>query len=152
MRRRSHPRRSASTPPRRAPAPKSSARPWECPSPLSSPPCRAGPATFQGIRAYTLKDQQGHLHHAFIEVFQQNTQGGYYDVEGMDWTNPPLINHINQEVSLGGRHYMFVEDGEHIHVVAWREGGVLYWVNNTLLEELSNPQMINIAQSAHPLH
>jgi polyisoprenyl-teichoic acid--peptidoglycan teichoic acid transferase len=122
------------------------------PFPVIYPSLQTGPAVPQGIRAYTLKDQQGHLHHAFVEVFQQNTQGGYYDVEGMDWTNPPLVNHVNQEVSLGGRHYMFVDDGEHIHVIAWREGGVLYWVNNTLLEDLSNPQMINIAQSAHALH
>ncbi len=106
----------------------------------------------QGIRAYTLKDEHGHTHHAFIEVFQQNGQGGYYDVQGMDWTNPPIINHVNQEVSLGGRHYMFVDDGSAIHVIAWREGHVLYWVNNTLREDLTNPQMINIAQSAHPLH
>jgi polyisoprenyl-teichoic acid--peptidoglycan teichoic acid transferase len=119
------------------------------PFPVIFPGLQTGPATFKGIHTYTLKDQQAHLHHAFVEVFQQNTQGGYYDVEGMDWTNPPLINHVNQEVSLGGRHYMFVEDGEQIHVVAWREGGVLYWVNNTLREDLTNPQMINIAQSAH---
>jgi LCP family protein required for cell wall assembly len=122
------------------------------PFPVIYPALQTGPAVPQGIRAYTLKDQQGHLHHAFIEVFQQNTQGGYYDVEGMDWTDPPLISHVNQEVSLGGRHYMFIQDGEHIHVIAWREGGVLYWVNNTLLEDLTNPQMLNIAQSAHTVH
>jgi LCP family protein required for cell wall assembly len=122
------------------------------PFPVIYPALETGPAVGQGIRAYTLKDQQGHTHHAFIEVFQQNGQGGYYDVQGMDWTNPPIINHVNQEVSLGGRHYMFVDDGSAIHLIAWRQGHVLYWVNNTLREDLTNPQMINIAQSAHPLH
>jgi polyisoprenyl-teichoic acid--peptidoglycan teichoic acid transferase len=122
------------------------------PFPVIYPSLQTGPAVPQGIHTYTLKDQQGHTHHAFIEVFQQNGLGGYYDVEGMDWTNPPIVNHVNQEVSLGGRHYMFVDDGSNIHVVAWREGRVLYWVNNTLREDLTNPQMINIAQSAHPLH
>jgi polyisoprenyl-teichoic acid--peptidoglycan teichoic acid transferase len=122
------------------------------PFPVVYPGLQTGPAVPQGIHAYTLKDPQGHTHHAFVEVFQQNGLGGYYDVEGMDWTEPPIVNHVNQEVSLGGRHYMFVDDGSAIHVVAWREGGVLYWVNNTLREDLSNPQMINIAQSAHVLH
>jgi LCP family protein required for cell wall assembly len=121
------------------------------PFPVIFPTLQTGPATFQGIRAYTVKDQQGHPHHAFIEVFQQNTQGGYYDVEGMDWTDPPLIAHPSQEVSLGGRHYIVIDDGSAIHVIAWREGGVLYWVNNTLLEDLSNQQMLNIAQSSHPV-
>jgi LCP family protein required for cell wall assembly len=124
----------------------------QTPFPVIYPDLQTGPATPQGTRAYTLEDPQHHRHHAFVEVFQQNIQGGYYDVEGMDWTNPPLIAHPNQEVSLGGRHYLFIDDGSAIHVIAWHEGGVLYWVSNTLREDLSNPQMINIAQSAHPLH
>jgi len=115
------------------------------------PALQTGPATAEGTRAYTLKDQQGHTRHAFIEVFQENTQGGYYDVEGMDWTSPPIIARPTQTETIGGRHYLFVDDGSHIHLIAWREGRVLYWVNNTLLEDLSNPQMINIAQSVKPL-
>ena len=122
------------------------------PFPVIYPALQTGAATPQGVHVYTLQDQHGHTHHAFIEVFQQNGLGGYYDVQGMDWTDPPIVNHVNQEVSLGGRHYMFVDDGSAIHLIAWREGHVLYWVNNTLREDLSNPQMINIAQSAHPLH
>jgi len=122
------------------------------PFPVIYPALKTGPAVPQGIRAYTVKDQHGHEHHAFIEVFQQNGLGAYYDVEGMDWTNPPIVAHPNQEETLGGRRYMFIDDGSAIHVIAWREGHVLYWVNNTLREDLTNPQMINIAQSAHPLH
>jgi LCP family protein required for cell wall assembly len=122
------------------------------PFPVIYPGLQTGAATPEGIRAYTLEDPQHHRHHAFVEVFRQNTQGGYYDVEGTDWTNAPIVSHPNQEESLGGRHYMFVDDGSAIHVIAWREGRVLYWVNNTLREDLSNSQMINIAQSAHALH
>jgi hypothetical protein len=29
---------------------------------------------------------------------------------------------------------------------------VLYWVSNTLQENLTNTQMVDIANSAHPLH
>ena len=35
---------------------------------------------------------------------------------------------------------------------AWRRGGALYWITNTLLEDLSNEQMLLIARSARPLH
>jgi LCP family protein required for cell wall assembly len=122
------------------------------PFPVVYPSLQTGAAIPQGIRTYTLEDQQHHRHHAFIEVFQQNTQGGYYDVEGMDWTDPPIIDHPSQEETLGGRHYIFIDDGSAIHLIAWHEGGVLYWVNNTLLEDLTNAQMINIAQSAHVVH
>ncbi len=53
---------------------------------------------------------------------------------------------------LDGRDYKLVDDGSHIHVIGWRDGSVLYWVTNTLLEELSNAQMLAIAKSAQPLH
>jgi hypothetical protein len=39
-----------------------------------------------------------------------------------------------------------------VHAIAWRQGGALYWVTNTLLEDLTNQQMLGIAQSAQPLH
>jgi hypothetical protein len=44
-----------------------------------------------------------------------------------------------------------VDDGAHIHVIGWRAGRVLYWLTNTLLEELSNQQMLQLAKSAQPL-
>jgi hypothetical protein len=36
-------------------------------------------------------------------------------------------------------------------MVAWRQHKVLYWVLNTLLEDLSNQQMMGIAHSVQPL-
>jgi hypothetical protein len=115
------------------------------------PSLKTGPAVAQGGRAYTLHGSDGRPHHAFVEVFQQNELGGYYDVQGMDWTNPPIISHADQQETIGGRHYVMVDDGSHIHVIAWRHGGVLYWLNNTLLEELTNSQMLELAQSLKPL-
>jgi hypothetical protein len=47
---------------------------------------------------------------------------------------------------------MLFTDGSHIHVIAWRQGKMLYWITNTLLEDLSNEQMLAIARSAKPLH
>jgi polyisoprenyl-teichoic acid--peptidoglycan teichoic acid transferase len=103
------------------------------------------------VRAYYLRNQQNILHHAYVVVFRQNTLGGYYDFEGSDWTNPPLFAHARQQ-TIGGRAYLMVDDGSHIHVLGWRSGKVLYWVTNTLLEDLTNAQMLAIAKSAQPLH
>ena len=52
---------------------------------------------------------------------------------------------------IGGVRYMFFADGSHIHTIAWRRGGALYWVTNTLLEDLTNEQILLIARSARPL-
>ena len=115
------------------------------------PALQTGQAAQQTVRAYTLKDQQRKLHHAYVVVWQQNTIGGYYDFEGSDWLNPPLFAHARIQ-TIDGRTYRFVDDGAHIHVVGWRSGNVLYWLTNSLLEELSNSQMLAIAKSAQPLH
>ncbi|HWY17953.1 MAG TPA: LCP family protein [Solirubrobacteraceae bacterium] len=123
----------------------------EVPFPVLYPTLQTGQAEQQQVRAYTLQDPQGHTHRAYVVVWQQNTIGGYYDFEGSDWLNPPLFAHARVQ-SIDGHAYRMVDDGAHIHVIGWRSGRVLYWLTNTLLEELSNPQMIQLAKSAQPLH
>ncbi len=123
----------------------------EVPFPMVYPTLQTGQSEQQQVRAYPLKNQQNIRHHAYVIVWAQNaTQGGYYDFEGTDWLNPPLFAHARTQV-IGGVTYEFVDDGSHIHVIGWRAGQVLYWLTNTLLEELSNSQMIAIAKSAQPL-
>jgi LCP family protein required for cell wall assembly len=121
------------------------------PFPFLYPTLQTGPATQQTARAYTLEDPQHHRHHAYIVVWRQNGLGGYYDLEGTDWSNPPIIEHVDLERRIGSRTYLILSDGGHIHLVAWRAGQTLYWVNNTLLEDLSNAQMLALAQSARTL-
>lgn len=123
----------------------------ELPFPVVLPSLQSTVAVPEEAHAYKLRDRAGKLHRGFVEVFQQSPIGGYYDVEGMDWTDPPLIANPTQTENINHRRYILIDDGSHIHVIAWREGGELYWVNNTLLEELTNSQMIYIAQSARRL-
>jgi LCP family protein required for cell wall assembly len=115
------------------------------------PSLQSGAAVQQPVRAYDLRDPQGHLHHAYVLVWQQNSLGGYYDLEGTDWLNPPLIAHPDETRRIAGRTCMLFSDGGHIHTVAWREGRALYWLTNTLLEDLTNQQMLAIARSAQSL-
>ncbi len=122
----------------------------EVPFPVLYPTLQTGQAEQQQVRAYALQDQQGNVHHAYVVVWRQNTIGGYYDFEGSNWLNPPLFAHAHVQ-TIDGRAYRLVDDGAHIHVIGWRSGRVLYWLTNTLLEELSNPQMITLAKSAQPL-
>jgi polyisoprenyl-teichoic acid--peptidoglycan teichoic acid transferase len=123
----------------------------QVPFPMLYPRLQSGPATQEEVRPYALRDPEGHLHHAYTVVFQQNTIGGYYDVEGTDWLDPPIIEHPQETRYVGRRAYMIFADGEHIHMIAWREHHALYWVINTLLEELTNQQMLTIADSTQPL-
>ncbi len=121
------------------------------PFPLEYPSVQTGPAAPQEVHVYTLEDQHKHRHHAYVAVWQQTGLGGYYDVEGIDWVNIPLFAHARAQ-KIGGRSYLLVDDGSHIHDIGWRVGRVMYFVSNTLLEDLSNQQMIAIARATQPLH
>jgi LCP family protein required for cell wall assembly len=121
------------------------------PFPLEYPSVQTGPATAQEVHRYTLEDEHKHRHHAYVAVWRQTGLGGYYDVEGVDWVNIPLFAHARVQ-KIGGRTYLIVDDGAHIHDIGWRVGKVIYFVSNTLLEDLSNAQMIAIARATQPLH
>ncbi len=123
----------------------------QVPFPVLYPRLQTGPAVQEHVRPYALRDPHGHLHHAYVAVFQQNGLGGYYDIEGTDWLEPPIVAHPDEVQHRHGRSYMIFADGSHIHMVAWRQGKVLYWVSNTLLEDLTNQQMMTIADSVQPL-
>ena len=118
---------------------------------LLYPTLQTGAASQQEVRPYDLRDPRQALHSAYVVVWQINTVGGYYDFEGTDWLDPPLFAHSRSQ-TIDGREYKFVDDGSHVHVIGWISGGALYWVTNTLLEDLSNQQMLAIAKSAQMLH
>jgi LCP family protein required for cell wall assembly len=118
---------------------------------LLYPTLQTGPSEQQTVRTYALSDPERHVHRAYVAVWRQSGLGGYYDLEGTGWLNPPLFAHARTQ-SIGGRSYRLVDDGSHIHVIGWRSGPALYWLTNTLLEELSNAQMVALAQSARAVH
>ncbi|HEX3692715.1 MAG TPA: LCP family protein [Solirubrobacteraceae bacterium] len=122
----------------------------ELPFPLLYPTLQSGPAVPQEVHLFTLEEHK-HRHHGYVAVWQQSSLGGYYDVEGLDWVNVPLFAHTRSQ-RIGSRNYLIVDDGSHIHDVGWRVGRVIYFVTNTLLEDLSNSQMIAIADSTGKLH
>ncbi|HTR72790.1 MAG TPA: hypothetical protein VMG80_04265, partial [Solirubrobacteraceae bacterium] len=121
----------------------------EVPFPVLYPAFQTISAEQEQARAYTLKDQQNNLRHAYVVVWHVGI-GGYYDFQGADWPNPPLFAHARTQ-AIDGHEYWFVNDGPHIHVIGWRSHKVVYWITNTLLEELSNQQMLTLAKSAQPL-
>jgi len=118
---------------------------------LELPAVQTDPAVPSDFHSYTIRDQQGNLRHGYRIDWQQDELGGYYGIEGMDWTDPPLFANPTQTATIDGRQYMFIDDGAHIHDIGWISGHVLYWVSNTLLEDLTNAQMLAIAESAHPV-
>jgi hypothetical protein len=48
---------------------------------------------------------------------------------------------------MGGRTFELFYDGSRLRLVSWRSGNAVYWVSNTLLQSLTNAQMLALARS-----
>jgi LCP family protein required for cell wall assembly len=115
--------------------------------PVELPSLKASGALLADEHVYGIRDEQGKLHEGYRVDWKTDAVGSYYGIEGMDWTDPPLFRNASTQ-TIGGITYMFVNDGSHIHDVGWRAHGMVYWISNTELEGLTNPQMLSLARSA----
>lgn len=98
------------------------------------------------VRSYAL-----HGGHAYVVVVSQGGLGQYYNLQGTDWTNPPILNNPNQTIILGGRRVQLYFEGQRLRMVAWHDGRAVYWLINTLQNILTNREMLSIAAAARPV-
>jgi len=103
------------------------------------------------LRLYHIHDQQGHLHPIYTVVIDRGELGQYYDVQGTDWTNPPLLSDPGQTVHIGARTYELFYAGEHVRTIAWHENGAAYWIENTLTNDVSAPALLEMAERTLPV-
>ena len=105
------------------------------------------PDPFTPFSSYAVRDPQGGVHHGYRIDWSTGSVGAYYGIEGLDWTDPPLFAHANTTQRYG-RTYLYVDNGRHVQDVGWIVGKVLYWVSNTIFDDLSTSQMFGLAESA----
>jgi len=103
------------------------------------------------LRVYGIRDQQGHRHTAYRVVVSKGLVGDYYGIEGMDWTNPPIVKQPSELHNYGSRVLEYFYSGRHLQLIAWRTPHALYWLSNTLTDSLSNTEMIAVARAARPV-
>ncbi len=92
----------------------------------------------------------GGLHYSGYRITWQDGAapgGAYYGIDGLNWTNPPLFQNA-QSRTIDGRTYMFVLNGKHWQDIGWIVGKDLYWVSNTIFDNLSNDALLAMAKSA----
>jgi polyisoprenyl-teichoic acid--peptidoglycan teichoic acid transferase len=98
-------------------------------------------------RTYDIYDRAHHRYRAYRIVVDAPGIGEYYGVQGMNWTAPPILDNPSETRKMRGRSYDLFFDGSRLRLVAWRTKRAVYWVSNTLLETLTNAQMLDIARS-----
>jgi polyisoprenyl-teichoic acid--peptidoglycan teichoic acid transferase len=96
---------------------------------------------------YKIRGTDGKLYGAYRMVLQTPVIGEYYGLQGTTWMDPPILEGVTEERTIGRRTYELVRHGDRVKLVAWRTPKAVYWISNTLLLTLSEKQMMAIARS-----
>jgi polyisoprenyl-teichoic acid--peptidoglycan teichoic acid transferase len=100
-------------------------------------------------RVYKLRGPDGRKYGAYRMVLRRtNANGEYYGLQGTTWKDPPILDDPSETRSIGGRKYELHFAGDRLRLVAWRTPKAAYWISNTLLQTLTERQMMAIARSA----
>jgi polyisoprenyl-teichoic acid--peptidoglycan teichoic acid transferase len=99
-------------------------------------------------RRYVLRGPHGHAFAAYRLVLVENaTKGQYYGIQGTTWRNPPILAAAHETRRVGNRTFRLYSDGGRLRLVAWYTPKAVYWVSNTLGQDLSTKEMLAIASS-----
>ncbi|HZO50187.1 MAG TPA: LCP family protein [Gaiellaceae bacterium] len=67
------------------------------------------------------------------------------------WRDPPALDSPTTSLRRGARRYEVWTEHGRIRQLAWSIGPTRVWITNTLLDELTNRQMIGLAQGCAPV-
>jgi LCP family protein required for cell wall assembly len=82
---------------------------------------------------------------AYKYVFSLPGLGDYYGFMGTSWKDPPILDDPSDERTIGDRDYKLYYDGDRLRLVAWQTDQGSFWVSNSLIETVSNEDMLKIA-------
>jgi len=88
---------------------------------------------------------------AYRMVIKKGLIGEYYGIQGTTWKDPPILRGASESRQIGKREYELHYDGDRLRMIAWRTNKAVYWIHNTLLQTLTEQQMLEIAKSARAL-
>lgn len=115
--------------------------------PVLAPTVRDAASSLDGTepaRAYRING-----HDALRLVYRNGID--YWGIQQTSWTEAPILAGASTRRTIGGREYRLYFSGPRLHRIAFEENGAVYWVTNSLLDELSNETMIEIAKGLQPL-
>ena len=115
--------------------------------PIFYPTRRTRRALFAGDpRVYRIR-AGGRSYVSYRMVIKRGLVGEYYGLQGTRWKNAPILDDPTEVRRIGRREYELHYDGDRLRMVAWRTKRGVYWLQNTLLQTLTEAQMLAIAKS-----
>jgi LCP family protein required for cell wall assembly len=106
--------------------------------------------SYSEFHRYSITDTNGKKSAAAV-VVGKTPQGGSWSIQTMRWLEPPAIQNPNSVRDIAGTKYMLFYEGDHLQMVAWRRNKALYWVRNTLDNQISNDVMLGLSTSFTPV-
>jgi LCP family protein required for cell wall assembly len=79
--------------------------------------------------------------------------GEYATIQGTTWpgagheAGPPILRSPTSEKVVNGKTLYLYSQGGHLSVVAWKTSKAVYWISNTLQNDIPNAQMVAMAAS-----
>jgi hypothetical protein len=101
------------------------------------------------FRSYAIATGQGDR--AAVCVVGETVNQGFWHIEETTWTDPPMLSDPNDVRTINGRRYLLFYQGADLQRVAFTADGCLYWVDNSLDDQLSNQLMLALASSMVPV-
>jgi LCP family protein required for cell wall assembly len=99
-------------------------------------------------RRYVIHDPAGRAHAAYVMTLVINSAlGQYYTVQGTTWRDPPIFNSPKRIQVVAGKKLFEYLDGGKIALVAYHTPRGVYWISNTLANDIPNHEMIGMAAS-----
>ena len=108
----------------------------------------------QDPRVYHFKDTDGERHAAYrmVAEYGPEYETQYFGVQGVrGWSDPPILANPTETRTIHGREYEIFVDGDRVKMIAWHRGDNTYWISNSLLQSLTNDQMVGMARSARAI-
>ena len=95
-----------------------------------------------------IRGQHDTFGRAYVMTVQLNgIADQYYNVQGVAWKNPPLLNDPSETKVVRGRKLLLYAAGGKLTTVAWHQGNDSYWISNDLTSDIPNHEMVALAAS-----
>jgi polyisoprenyl-teichoic acid--peptidoglycan teichoic acid transferase len=117
-------------------------------------PARTTLTPIDASRAFPIDGPAREVHEGYKLVLGIPGGAGfteYWGVSGTSWDDPPILENPSATREIGGREYLLFYDTDRLRLVGWKQGGNSYWINNTLLQSLSEAEMLATARSMRRL-
>ncbi len=104
------------------------------------------------VRPYRINTGSGDNGPPAIKIVLEQGFHKYWGITMTSMKNPPIVEGETGSYVSGGRKYLTYYDGKNLQRLAFRAGGVTYWISNTLNNDLSAKTIEEIAKSMRPLN